>query len=105
LAGLATCWPTGTVGPVDVRIVGFDLPGRSFGTPDCACRNIRVGIQRKAEVVDLLPGGWAEAVWDFGMQVVDVGTGVDFRGLTGRGGGPLCAAVRPPTIDWAVVPA
>jgi hypothetical protein len=49
---LATCSPTGTVGPVDVRIVGFDLP-RSFGTPDCAYRNIRVGIQRKAEVVDL----------------------------------------------------
>jgi hypothetical protein len=140
---------------MDVRIVGVNLPGRSW----CDRDNIHVGIQRKAEVVEMVAGDAAEAVWDFTLNVdgadfrgpyvqgrkgerfvylswgmVDEGGGFEmFRraklilgaidrdvveaadrpgrrlvgtlGLTGGDGGPRCAAVRPPMIDWAAAPA
>jgi hypothetical protein len=139
---------------VEVRIVGVNLPGR-----DWACyENVHVGVQRRAEVVDLVPGDAGEAVWDFPIDVVDQ----DFRGpyaqgkkgdrflyltwgtvdadgvyrmfrraklmlgaidrttvadasqpgrrllgtlgLTDGKGGPRCAAVRPPMIEWTAAP-
>jgi hypothetical protein len=58
---------------VDVRIVGVNLPGRAWGGYD----NIHVGVQRQAEVVDLVAGDAREAVWSF---VVDVTAEGDFRG-------------------------
>ena len=142
---------------MDVRIVGVNLPGRSCG----GYENIHVGVQRRAEVVDLFAGDVAEAVWDFDLDAtapdgdlrgpyvqgrrghrfvylswgaVDrSGTFEMFRraklmlgaidrsvleaaaqsghrleatlGLTGGDGGPRCAAVRPPDINWTAVPA
>lgn len=148
-----------TVGPVEVRIVGVNLPGRSW----CERDDIHVGIQRKAEVVDVRPADVGEAVWEFTVDVAGTDPDVDFRGphvqgrkgerfvylswgtvdanggfemfrraklmlgavdpdvvrradrpghrlvgtlgLTGGDGGPRCAAVRPPLIDWAAVSA
>jgi len=65
---------------VDVRIVGSNLPGRTWA----GYQNIHVGVQRKAEVVDLFPGDIDEAVWSLDMTH-DEG---DFRGphVQGRKG-------------------
>ena len=59
--------------PLDVRIVGVNLPGRAWA----GYGNIHVGVQRGAEVVDLVPGDAGEAVWEL---PVDVMPGGDFRG-------------------------
>ena len=76
---------------VDVRIVGVDLPGRSW----CDRDNIHVGIQRRAEVVEVVPGDAPEAVWDFTVDVRDT----DFRGphVQGRKG------ERFVYLSWGVV--
>ena len=167
---MATQWdgPVATVAAVDVRIVGTGLPPRIWGDPrpgGCVYENVHVGVQRRAEVVELFPGGALEASWDLTVDIadVDVDGAPDFRGpyvhgrrgerflylswgtvdgdgaftmfrraklllapvdaetvraaarpgsrlvgrlgLTGGDGGPRCAAVRPPAIDWAVAPA
>lgn len=49
---------------MDVRIVGVSLPGRDWAT----YANVHVGIQRRADVVDLFPGDVDEAVWDFDVD-------------------------------------
>jgi hypothetical protein len=66
---------------VDVRIAGVNLPGRAWACYD----NIHVGVQRKAEVVDLVAGDAGEAVWHFSVEVTPDG---DFRGpfVQGRKG-------------------
>jgi hypothetical protein len=60
-----------------VRIVGRQLPGRdSIGR-----RNIHVGMQRRADPVDLVPGDADEAVFDVELDVVtDPSGGPDYRG-------------------------
>jgi len=140
---------------MNVRIAGVNLPGRNWSCYE----NIHVGIQRRSEVVDLVPGDAGEATWEFEVAVTGDG---DFRGpyvqgrrpdrfvylswgtvdangtfamfrraklmlgaidtdvvgaadaagytlqatlaLTGAGGAPRCAAVRPPAISWSAVP-
>jgi hypothetical protein len=69
---------------VDVRIVGSSLPGRTWGDRE----NIHVGIQRRAEVVETVPGDAGSAVWDLSVDVVDTTGPVDFRGpfVQGRRG-------------------
>lgn len=64
-----------------VRIAGVNLPGRSWG----GYENIHVGVQRKAEPVDLVRGDAAEATWEFEVDVTETG---DFRGphVQGRRG-------------------
>ncbi len=57
---------------MDVRIVGINLPGRAWSTYG----NIHVGVQRRNEVVDIVPGDADEAVWEFPIEP----TGGDFRG-------------------------
>jgi len=51
---------------MDVRIRGVDLPGRSWWQ----YANIHIGVQRRAEVVDLVCGDAAEAIWTFPVDVV-----------------------------------
>ncbi len=51
---------------MDVCIVGFNLPGRAW----CEYDNVHVGVQRRADVVDLVPGDAAEAIWSFSVDVV-----------------------------------
>ena len=148
---------------MDVRIVGVELPGRSWGDPrpEGACyENIHVGIQRKRDVVEQIPADTVEATWDLEIDVTSKDGALDFRGpfvqgkrgdrflylcwgtvadgdftmfrraklmlsavetatlrradraghglvgrlgLTGGDGGPRCAAVRPPAIEWTAV--
>lgn len=57
---------------MDVRIVGVNLPGRTWGPYD----NIHVGVQRRTEVVDLVAGDAGEAVWEFPVEPA----GGDFKG-------------------------
>lgn len=57
---------------MDVRIVGVNLPGRTWGTYD----NVHVGVQHRTEVVDMVPGDADEAVWEFEIEP----TGGDFKG-------------------------
>ena len=65
-----------------MRIVGVNLPGRDWATYE----NVHVGVQRRAEVVDLFPGDATEAVWD--VEVDTSGAGGDLRGpyVQGRRG-------------------
>lgn len=148
-----------------LRIRGHTLPGRRCaGLPGIAkpvYDEIHVGVQRKHEVVNLVPGDAPEAAWDLQLDVVTGRDGSpDFRGpwvhgkpgerflylnwgergpagqlsmfrraklwlttidpvllqqaiaddavvegrlpLTDRRGHPLCASVRPPTIQWSL---
>ena len=64
-----------------VRIVGVNPPGRTWGGYD----NIHVGVQRRAEPVDLLPGDAADTTWEL---TVDLTADGDFRGpyVQGRRG-------------------
>lgn len=144
------------MGTVVVRIPGVNLPGRDWG----GYGNVHVGVQKRAEAVDLIAGDAASATWEVPVEVTDDG---DFRGphvqgrrgerflylawgavgaggaftmfrraklmlaaidpaviaaatepgrvlaatlsLTGGDGGPRCASVRPPAIEWTAAPA
>jgi Family of unknown function (DUF5990) len=149
---------TATRTTIDLRIIGRRLPGLRWGCYD----SVHVGVQRQrqAEIVGLVPGDAAEAVFDLSVDVVTDGQGLDFRGpfvqgrrgerfvylswgevgphggfemfrraklhlsalaagdvtravragsrieavldLTDEHGGPVCAAVRPPRVQWRV---
>lgn len=68
---------------MQVRIEGHTLPGRSCAPADApeSYANIHVGVQRRQEVVDLVPGDAGEATWSF-----DVTTKVDADGQLDFGG-------------------
>lgn len=78
-------------GTVDVRIVGVDLPGRTCADPrpgGLVYENVHVGVQRRQEVVDVVPGDTTTAVWDLTMDPVVRDGALDFRGefVQGRRG-------------------
>jgi uncharacterized protein DUF5990 len=52
---------------VHIRIEGTDLPGRRAGAEADALRlrDVQVGVQRKAEVVDRVPATASAATWEF----------------------------------------
>jgi hypothetical protein len=56
-----------------IRIAGTNLPGRNWN----GYQNIHVGLQRKADPVDLIPGDAGEATWE--LEVSRTGDG-DVRG-------------------------
>lgn len=63
--------------PITIRIVGHTLPGRDFGDR----RNVHVGIQRKAEAVDLVSGDAGMAAFTIPVGVVPgTGSRFDVRG-------------------------
>jgi hypothetical protein len=68
---------------MQVRIEAHALPGRTCAPADApeAYDNVHVGIQRRQEVVDLVPGDADTAVWSFDVttRVTDDGT-LDFAG-------------------------
>jgi hypothetical protein len=66
-----------------VVIEGVDMPGRSCGPAGgpCSYDNIHVGVQRKQEVIDLVPGDAAGASWTFDVTAKEVDTDVDPSGL------------------------
>jgi uncharacterized protein DUF5990 len=55
-----------TVLAVHIRIEGSDLPGRRGGLESDALRlrNVQVGVQRKAEVVDRVPADAEAVTWE-----------------------------------------
>ena len=60
------------VAPMRLRIVGSDLPGRDFhdaGGSERTWTNVHVGIQRRREVVDLVPGDAQRAVFDIDVEL------------------------------------
>jgi hypothetical protein len=62
---------------VDVRIVGHNLPGLRW----CEYERVHAGIQREQQVVGLVPGDAAEAVFRLTVDVVTGSEqGPDFRG-------------------------
>jgi hypothetical protein len=65
-----------------IRIEGSDLPGRRTGADADALRlgNVHVGVQRKAEAVDLVPATAAEAVWSFEVTSREVDGLLDVGG-------------------------
>jgi hypothetical protein len=67
---------------VRIRIEGSDLPGRRAGGEAGALRlrNVHVGVQRKAEVVDRVPADAPSATWE--LEV----TGREVDGLLDVGG-------------------
>jgi Family of unknown function (DUF5990) len=72
--------------PVQIRIEGTDLPGRSCGPssdrPD-GYHNVHVGVQRRNhrdELLGLVPGDDLEATWAFDCDAVAVASGFDVRG-------------------------
>jgi hypothetical protein len=145
--------------PLRIRIEGSNLPGGAF----CEHQHVHVGVQCRAEAVDLVPGDAARADFEFDVDVLPAADGGwDFRGpyvhgkrgerflylawgdrppggefamfrraklhlscldahlvasaaepgqhlvarlaLTDGRGGPRCASVRPPAIDWSAEP-
>jgi hypothetical protein len=57
-----------------MRIEGHDLPGRRAGAQADALRlgNVHVGVQRKAEVVDLVPVSAESAAWQFEVATREI---------------------------------
>lgn len=80
---------------IQIRIEGFDLPGRACGpSPDQpgGYRNIHVGVQRRerpGELLGLHPGDAAAATWELPATAPPGPAGTDVRGpyVQGRPGG------------------
>jgi hypothetical protein len=68
---------------VDVRIIGVEMPGRTCADarPDgLVYENVHVGVQRRREVVDTVPGDAPTAVWNLTVDTVARDGTLDFRG-------------------------
>ena len=67
---------------VHIRIEGSELPGRPGGPQADALRagNVHVGVQRKAEVVDPVPGDAAAATWTFEVDSREIDGLLDVGG-------------------------
>ncbi|MEU0150429.1 DUF5990 family protein [Micromonospora fulviviridis] len=65
-----------------IRIEGTDLPGRRTGAEAdlLRLRNVHVGMQRKAEVVDRMPADAREAAWQFEVASREVDGLLDVGG-------------------------
>ena len=65
-----------------VVINGHDLPGRTCPQPGgVMLTNVHVGVQRRSEPVELVPGDADTAQWDLEVEVVSgADGGADFRG-------------------------
>ncbi len=67
---------------MQIRIEGHDLPGRRAGAQADALRlgNVHVGVQRKAEVVELVPCSAESAAWQFEVATREVDGLLDVGG-------------------------
>ncbi len=61
---------------VQLRIIGRRLPGSTWSGRS----GIHVGVQRGADVIGLVIGDAADAVFDIDLEVEDGDGGLDFRG-------------------------
>ncbi len=88
-----------------VEIRGRSLPGRRCGTnPDGSVSgNIHVGIRKRSEAIELVPGDAPAAAWTFDVttRITDEG-GNDFRGPFVHGKrGERCLYLQWGTVDDA----
>jgi hypothetical protein len=67
---------------VQIRIEGTDLPGRGPGAEASALRlrQVHVGVQRKAEVVELFPADAESVRWDLSVSSREVDGLLDVGG-------------------------
>jgi hypothetical protein len=68
---------------VDIRIVGVELPGRTCADPrpgGLEYANVHVGVQRRKDVVDLVPGDAPDAEWNLTVDAVTKDGALDQRG-------------------------
>jgi len=68
---------------VDVRIVGVELPGRTCADPrpgGLEYENVHVGVQRRRDVVDLVPGDASDAEWNLTVDTITKDGALDVRG-------------------------
>jgi len=68
---------------VDIRIVGVELPGRTCADPrpgGLEYANVHVGVQRRKDVVDLVPGDAPDAEWNLTVDTVTKDGALDQRG-------------------------
>ena len=77
----------------------FSQHGRELQTflaqVDREARPLRLGLFRRAKLwFDAIPSTVLDSALDLGLLVGRLG-------LTDRNGNPLCAAVRPPVIEWS----
>ncbi|MEO3771297.1 DUF5990 family protein [Micromonospora sp. B9E7] len=65
-----------------IRIDGSDLPGRRAGAQADTLRlsDVHVGVQRKAEVVDLVPAHADDATWRFEVSSREIDGMLDVGG-------------------------
>jgi hypothetical protein len=76
-----------------LRIVGSHLPGRQFAY----YQGVHPGIQRRTEVIDVVPGDTAEATFDLAVEAgTDEAASLDFRGPYVRGKRGECF----PYLTW-----
>ena len=68
---------------MDIRIVGVELPGRTCADPrpgGLEYENVHVGVQRRKDVVDLVPGDAPDAEWNLTVDTVTKDGALDQRG-------------------------
>ena len=68
---------------MDIRIVGVELPGRTCADPrpgGLEYANVHVGVQRRKDVVDLVPGDAPDAEWNLTVDTVTKDGAPDQRG-------------------------
>ena len=68
---------------MDIRIVGVELPGRTCADPRAGgleYENVHVGVQRRKDVVDLVPGDAPDAEWNLTVDTVTKDGALDQRG-------------------------
>jgi hypothetical protein len=71
---------------VRLRIVGIDLPGRSFCSDGHPLANVHVGIQERRDPVELVPADADRSQWEHDVQVLRTAEGeLDFRGPVVQG--------------------
>ena len=68
---------------MDIRIVGVELPGRTCADPrpgGLEYANVHVGVQRRKDVVDLVPGDAPDAEWNLTVDTVTKEGALDQHG-------------------------
>ena len=68
---------------MDIRIVGVELPGRTCADPrpgGLEYENVHVGVQRRKDVVHLVPGDAPGAEWNLTVDTVTKDGAPDQRG-------------------------
>lgn len=70
---------------MNVIIRGRMLPGRTCVTSGGTYENVHVGVQKKAEVVELRPADAQSVEWVLPIDVVTTKDGTDFKGPFAQG--------------------